>query len=305
MLRTNKPIPTLFNHPPLADGFFNLKPMKKILPYLLPSFLAFFCCASVFGQSDSTGNHVQFKLSVNYNSGLNYYGRTDSLKSSGFFPLAEIWFTKDFYVNAAPVFVNNRLTSMDYAGTVTTIGYQHVSSHWLTHLYVSKPFYKSSSELVQSALQAQGGLTLSFLNKIINITGGADLKYSNQADYGATAGLDHIVRISFGDKGTLILDPSITASAGTQNFTNTYYKKTAGFLFFPGSTQQVTQNSQQFNVLAYEGSIPVIYVKDKWQLLITPAYVMPQNLITLAGHPDQSEKGTNLFYVTAGVKYSF
>src|SRR5215510_13875984 len=77
-------------------------------------------------QSDSAAekNSTQFKLGVFYNSNLNYYGRTDSLRSSGVFPLAELWFSKNFYVNAAPVFINNETASMQYAGTVTTIGYQ-------------------------------------------------------------------------------------------------------------------------------------------------------------------------------------
>ena len=59
---------------------------------------------------------AQFKISANYNTGLNYYGRVDSLKSSGFFPLAELWFNESFYINAAPVFVNNTAASFQYAG---------------------------------------------------------------------------------------------------------------------------------------------------------------------------------------------
>src|SRR6202165_6217368 len=100
-------------------------------------------------QDSTQKTKPRFKLSINYNSGLNYYGRTDSLKSAGFFPLAEFWLNKDFYVNAAPVFVNNKAQSFDYAGTVTTAGYQHITARWITGVYVVKPFYKQSSALVQ------------------------------------------------------------------------------------------------------------------------------------------------------------
>src|SRR6476659_5936398 len=82
---------------------------------------------SAFAQTDSvinTEDKAQFKIGVYYNSGLNYYGRTDSLKSSGFFPMAELWFNKNFYITAAPVFVNNAVASFDYAGTVATAGFQ-------------------------------------------------------------------------------------------------------------------------------------------------------------------------------------
>ena len=106
--------------------------------------------------SDSTqAQGTQFKLSINYNSGLNYYGRTDSLKSTGIFPLAEVWFTPKFYINAAPVFVNNKLQTMQYAGSVASIGFLNVTDKWISNLYFLKPFYTQNSELVQSALKAQ------------------------------------------------------------------------------------------------------------------------------------------------------
>src|SRR5262245_16960864 len=99
--------------------------MKRLL------YISLFIVALLFSiqgqaQSDSVAekNSTQFKLGAFYNSNLNYYGRTDSLRSSGVFPLAELWFSKNFYINAAPVFVNNQSASMQYAGTVTTIGYQ-------------------------------------------------------------------------------------------------------------------------------------------------------------------------------------
>lgn len=272
--------------------------------------IAFLFCLIIshfaFAQTDSaTQQKAKFKLSVNYNSGLNYYGRTDSLKSTGFFPQAELWFTKDIYVNAAPVFVNNAAQSMEYAGTITSLGYLHVTDKLITNLYIIKPFYKANSQLVQSALQAQTGVSLSSLNKVLNLTGGADIKFSDKIDLGLTAGLDHLIRKEFQNKNVLVIDPAFYAYAGTQNFTNTYYKKKTDFLLFPGSTEQVTQNVKKFNILAYEFSVPVVYVKGKWMALITPSYILPQNLITVPGRSDLSERGQNMFYATMGLKYAF
>ena len=276
--------------------------MKSILK-IIPAFLLLSQTSSA--QNDSTEQKLKFKLSVHYNTGLNYYGRTDSLKSTGFFPLAEVWFSKNVYVNAAPVFVNNAVQSFAYAGTVTSFGYLHSTNKWITHFYILKPFYKQSSALVQSALKAQAAFNFSKLTKIINVTVGSDAKLSDKIDFGATAGLDHTIRKQFANKNVLVIDPSFYAYAGTQNFTNTYYKKTSGFLFFPGANQQVTENVQRFNVLAYEFSVPVIFVKGKWMALATPSYILPQNLITLSNYPDLSEKGQNMFYATVGLKYSF
>lgn len=279
----------------------------KALNKLIASLIFCSCFMAAMAQTDSSKSAApRFKLSLNYNTGLNYYGRTDSLKSSGFFPLAELWVTPNFYVNAAPIFVNNALQKFDYAGSVATIGYQTVTDKWITGLYLLKPFYKESSELVQSALKAQSGANVSFLNKYLNLNIGGDVKFSDKTDFGATGGLDHLVRLENKDKSVLVFDPSFYVYAGSQNFQRTYYKKNnSGFLLFPGNNQQVTEDVSQFSILAYEASMPVVYAKNKWTLIATPAYIMPQNLIKVAGRPDLSELGQNMFYANLTAKYSF
>src|SRR4026208_2372775 len=80
---------------------------------------------------------TEFKISANYNTGLNYFGRVDSLRSSGFFPLAELWFNESFYINATPVFVNNAVESFQYSGMTTSAGYLFNSKNkWLGNIYV-------------------------------------------------------------------------------------------------------------------------------------------------------------------------
>ena len=262
----------------------------------------------VNGQSQTADEKkkTELKISANYNTGLNYYGRVDSLHSSGFFPLAELWFNESFYINAAPVFVNNSVASFQYAGTVTSAGYQFNSNDkWLGNIYVLKSFYQESSDLVQSALNAQTGMTLTWLNKILNVTGGADAKFSGNTDFGVTAGLDHVFRYQINNKSVLVIDPCMYVNAGTQQFTKSYLKRTSGFLFFPGSEQVVTESAQKFNVLSYEFSAPVIFATGRLQLLFTPAYVIPQNLLIVEGRPDLSEQGEKMFYATFGAKMSF
>ena len=251
---------------------------------------------------DSVKSKPQFKLSINYNSALHYYGRTDSLRSTGVFPLAEFWITPEFYINAAPVFVNNKLQSFDYAGTVASAGYLHVTKKWITSLYVTKPFYEADANLVQSALQAQTGASITKLNEILNVNIGGDVKFSEQTDFGANFGLDHLVRKELNKKTILVVDPGVYMYMGTQRFTNTYTKKQANPLL-PPVQQQVTES--RFNILSYEASVPVILVRGKWMLLATPAYVIPENLITVKNRPDLSEQGKNMFYTTLGLKYTF
>ncbi|MES2882231.1 MAG: hypothetical protein V4676_08795 [Bacteroidota bacterium] len=262
---------------------------------------------TTMAQTDSAGtkSKPQFKISANYNSHLNYYGRTDSLKSTGFFPVAEFWITPKFYVTAAPVFVNNALQSFAYAGTIATAGFLQSSEKWITNLYVTKPIYQEEARLIQSALKAQSGISVSRLSKTINLTLGGDVKLSDQIDYGATAGLDHLVRIENKKGEIFIINPSIYLFAGTQNFSNTYNKKQQGLLPFQNNTQQVTEEGQRFVMLASEVSVPLIFAKGKWMILVTPSYILPQNLVSIPGRPEASEQGRNLFYATTGIKYSF
>lgn len=277
--------------------------MKRLL-YGSSTIIALLFSIAVRAQSDSVAekNNTQFKLGIFYNSNLNYYGRTDSLRSSGVFPIAELWFSKNFYINAAPVFVNNQSVSMQYAGTVTTVGYQFNEAGKLSgNIYFVKPFYKDNSQLVQSALKAQAAFTLTKPTKIINITGGSDIKFSDKIDYGLTGGLDHIFRHQFDDQSVLVVDPSAYVFAGTQQFTKSYYTK-SNFLLFPGAQQLVSESVRNFNILSYEFSMPVIFAKGKFQAIVIPAYVLPQNLITVPGRADLSERGRDMFYVTAGAK---
>ena len=247
---------------------------------------------------------VEFKAGVYYNTGLNYYGRTDSLRSSGFFPLMEFWVNSKFYINAAPVFVINNATPFDYAGTVATAGYRYSDTKSAFNIYFVRPFYEKSSQLVQSALKGQAAFSYSWLNKVLNVTAGGDVKFSDKTDFGVSGSIDHLVRKELDGPSVLVIDPTATINAGTQQFTKSYYKQSS-FLLFPGVDQTVTEKVSNFNILSYEFSMPMVFATGKMQFIFTPAYVLPQNLITVANRPDLSERGRDMFYATIGAKIIF
>lgn len=261
---------------------------------------------SAQADSSAKAGKTQFKIGTFYVSSLNFYGRTDSLRSSGYIPLAELWFNNKIYINAAPVFTNNKISSLEYAGTVATLGYQERSKNekFFTHIYFIKPFYRSGTELPQSVLKAQASTTVAYQNKILNLNGGVDLRLSDQLDIGLSAGIDHIFRKQLNNNMVLVLDPSAYINAGTQKFTKTYYKQSS-FLFFPGAEQQVNEEVSKLSILSYEFSMPTILAFNKFQLIVNPAYVIPQNLIKIENRPDLSERGKEMFYVTAGLKFTF
>jgi hypothetical protein len=268
--------------------------------YLL--FLCTFLPAMIFAQENNTKTTQkdEFSASVNYQSALHYFGRTDSLKSSGLFPSIGIQSKTGLYAQGNFIFVQNNSLPLSYTGTTIEAGYRFPQTdHFNGNIFYTQFLYRDKSTLVQSALTSQTGINLAYTNPILNINGGADLKFSSQTDVGATLGLDHLFIFKTGDHSAFALDPSVYAYAGTQKFTSTYFEK-KNVLGIPIG-QQTTKETTQFNILSYEVSVPVVYVSGKFNASIIPAYVLPQNMITIAGRPDLSERGKEMLYVTLSV----
>lgn len=240
--------------------------------------------------------NIHFIVAASYNSGLNYYGRVDSLHSKAFLPSVGVTLKNGLYATSTFVFLENSLIH-EYAATLLEGGYNfnNKKNTWSGNLSASKYLYKDDISLVQSAIKEVVSASITNLNKVANITVAANVKFSGSTDFGAQAGLDHIIKIQklFGND-VIVLDPSINAFAGTQNFTNTYYQQ-KHFLLFPAGEEEITTNSKKFTILSYELSMPIVYGYKKLNLIFTPAYVLPQNLLPL-------EHGANLFYITATAK---
>jgi hypothetical protein len=258
---------------------------------------------SGYAQNDtSVPRKNVFTSGVTYQSKLHYFGRTDSLNSSGLFPSIGYELKQGFYANANFIFVNNPATSLDYSGTVIEGGYKFPQSkNFSGNIFYTHFLYENSSQLVQSALKGQTGINLIWNNKIVNVNTGADAKFSNKTDFGLTGGLDHLfIYVIPNTKKAIAVNPSFYTYAGTQNFTQTYYRnrQVAGITL---GQQKVTEDVKQFKILAYEASLPIVLVVGKFNASLTGSYVMPQNLVTVEGRPDLTENGKNMFYVSAGV----
>lgn len=259
---------------------------------------------SVKAQDSAVNNEKNiFFAGVTYHSALNYYGRTDSLKSSGIYPHLGFTLKNGLFFNSTFVFIKNSMVS-DYAATVLEAGYtfRNTAGNWSGTLSASRLMYKHESGLPQSAVKALGNFSVTNFNKVINITLGADAKFSRQTDFGVRGLLDHLFRIdNILGNDVIVLDPTAAVYAGSQNFTKTYYQN-KNFLIFPVGQQEITENSKRFDILAYEFSFPVVYAKGKINLIFNPAYVIPQNLITVTDQSSVSEKGENMFYFTLSTR---
>jgi len=154
--------------------------MKKVIA-LFP--LAFVCIALKAQQADSTApkKKITFTTGVAFNSGLNYYGRTDSLKSQAIYPFAGITLGNGLYVFSNFIFINN-VVATSYGATTIEAGYKfkNQKGNWRGNIFGARFFYNADVSLVQSVVKEQAGLNLAHSNKIIGIYGGADAKFSDK-----------------------------------------------------------------------------------------------------------------------------
>jgi hypothetical protein len=260
--------------------------------------------------ADSTKNDDTKKTTVAtflmgpiYAPVLHYYGRTDSLKSSALLPTIYIQFDSiGLYMSATSVFISDKTQTLSYAGTITEAGYkfgQKVKGFG-GNVYANKFFY-NTTQLPQSALQEQAGANLYYLCKYINFTGSASLAFSNNTDVFASAGINHTFKKVKG-KNIYLAIPAFVANAGTQNFINATYKAGTIPLTPP---QEVLQNNRRFTLLDYELNMPLVFARKHIFVIVTPSYIIPENIVSVPNHPELSEKAGNLFYVNLTFLYSF
>ncbi|MFY7901169.1 MAG: hypothetical protein ACOVNY_13355 [Chitinophagaceae bacterium] len=249
-------------------------------------------------QTDSSTTTNKLIASVSYQTNLHFFGRTDSLQSSGMFPSIGFELKNGFYANGNFIFFRNAITPLTYTGTTIEAGYRFKETkHFNGNVFYSQILYKDQSVLVQSALKSQTGINVAYTNSFVNINVGADLKFSNKTDVGATGGFDHLFIYNKGMNNMAIaINPSFYIYAGTQNFSDVIGKN-RNIVGVP-ITEEKTKQSTRFNILAYEVSMPIVFVAGKFNASISPSYVMPQNLITVKNNASLSERGSNMFYAT-------
>ena len=274
----------------------------KSIPLIIIGLLVFSASNSQNVEDSATN---EFSAGLNYQSALHFFGRVDSLKSSGLFPTIGLKSKSGLYFNSSFIFIQNSASPLTYTGTILEGGYRFpFHKNFSGNIYYNHFLYQDKSVLEQAALKGQAGVNTSYNNKVANVNVGGDVKFSEgQTDFGLTVGLDRLFLFSnVINNVVLAFNPALNIYSGTHNYFQNVKKNNGqglGSLLNPNSSS--LQKAKQFELLAYEISAPLILVKGKFNAYISPAYIAPQNLVSVSGRPDLSERGSNLFYFTAGV----
>ncbi|MGS0749024.1 hypothetical protein [Halpernia sp. GG3] len=291
--------------------------MKKIVISASTLLFCFFTGNLLWAQNSQKNNSSakdsiskEEKLSiyagVAYAYKLHYFGRTDDLQSNAVIPTAILKLGKHITFNPSLVFISNKASSLTYAATILNASYNYGRLEGFSGtISFDKYFYKDQTLLVKGAQWGQIGTSFANNNKIIGTVVTANLALvKNNFDVYTSAGLNKQIKIING-QDVYLIQPSVTANFGTQNFTRAINKNNIITPIIPGSQQVVTEDYKKINLLSYDFSLSLTYAYKNFIFNISPGYVIPKNVLTDNGNGTRPELAKNTFYGNAVVVYRF
>ena len=266
-------------------------------------------------KSDKSDAASSFKFGVTYISNNVYMGRADTVTTPVIVPQVKYTLKSGIYFSGSLYFIPNKpkqkLDGADLEG-----GYDFdITDDLSGGASFAKLFYSSSSTQIASSISSTFNVNFDYdIADIISPTLSADDNLNKQGianDVLLAVGLAHdfITKGVFGDEDILLLSPTITANAGTQNFYDAYLTKKN----FKSAKRTKLQNTVitsyvnqlgQFELLDYELSSPLEYKTGHFILQLTPTYAIAQNQLPKGISARLSDQ-SSIFYVEAGVSLKF
>jgi hypothetical protein len=276
----------------------------------------------------------QSKFSFNANaqcmSDLTYAGRKDMSSVPALLPGFTAVYKRSFFINALGYFdINGSKSGAE--GLSISPGYLFsldTGKKFGGSVLATKFFITNNSPIILSSFNAMVDGQL-YYSGPVKFTIGAtySIDKDNNHDWLNTFQLEKelwLLKTGELKSNGLKITPTITAFAGSQEFTETYYVESQVpraiaspavlspiTSLFPGLNQQqvlnktVTQQKErevkQYKLLAASISMPVDYTLNSWQFTVTPYFTRPFNEVDYTGGGTSG----NYFFFTAGVSYLF
>jgi len=271
------------------------------------------------------------KIGLTYSSNSVYLARTDSIATPNYGLGITYTLKSGIYFSGEVNYIPSRQFDKLDAGNLEA-GYNFdLSDNLSGGVSVSKYIASFNSTQVISAIDATVGAELSydlFDAVSASVHGDYALVRSDGNDIIITGGLSHEFEFEkvFTKGDRLSIEPKAELTAGTQNFLSSYYvlkhnsaakrqqhqnakakglAKTTSTSSSSSQTTSVTSNSNKFQTLAYEFSLPVSYSWKKFGVSFTPAYAIAVHKITDDGSTTAYLPNSSVFYFQVGVSYTF
>jgi len=278
--------------------------------------LFYLLSAPAFGQ-DKIGtnqNNSNLTIAINYISDAVFMGRKDSISAPYLYPSILYHHKSGLYVKGSLSYLTKSNENRIDLYLLTT-GFDFNFEKFYGDISATKYFFNDNSYTVISKVDAD--ITASFLYdfKIINISLAASSYFSKNSnfDFFLSSEISHDFITS--DKSFQI-SPTAGIYFGSQNFYEEYYSNNrfgsrSGHGYGSDNnieitTEVVIQESENFDIMAIEFSLPMWYTDKSFTFLFLPALVIPQNEATIT--VDETIFKENLketFYWMIGVNYKF
>lgn len=260
-----------------------------------------------------------FKIGTNYLSNNVFMGRADTVRTPTILPELKYTFKNGIFLSATADYIPNRVTNKLDGGSAAA-GYDFDITDDLTAgASFTKLFYAANSTQIGSAISSTVNANLSYnIADVITPLVSVDYNFLKQGfghDIFFNAGISHdfAAKGIFGDNDLVIISPTASLNAGTQNFYDAYfvlkkYKLTAKAQALEDAAERlITKRKQQlsqFTMLDYEFSAPVEYKLGALILSFIPTYALAENKL-----PPRVSKGlastSGIFYFEVGAALKF
>ena len=304
----------------------------KSYNYKLSSLLLILICNyTVFGQntSDSVeqsqmGDPSYVSIAVNFMNDAVYLGRKDSISAPYLYPSITYFNKTGLYATGSFSFLTKSNESrIDLF--LGTIGYEINSKKFSGDISFTKYFFNTDSYNVISEVEADLTGTLGYDFDVFNL----NLSLTNFFNKNSTSDIFLSSEISHDFVSTdrkFQISPTMGIFLGSQNFYKEYYvynrfgsERSTGSGQGSGqgtgstvdpiettTTTVVLEESEKFDLMAVEFSIPIWYMAKPFTVSFLPVLVVPQNPATLTVDSAIYEEDLeNTFYWMVGLSYRF
>jgi len=298
--------------------------MKNVKFSLAIVIITFLFSNIIIGQTDTLATQniknkeSYFSVDINYISDAVFMGRKDSITAPYLYPSMTYHHKSGFYGTGSLSY----LTKSDQSRVdlfLFTTGFDFTIKKLTGDLSVTKYFFNEDSYNVISEVEADvtANLTydLDFMN--VSIAASSYFNKNSSSDFFLSSELSHDF---ISDNLKFQISPTIGVYLGSQNFYEEYYINNRigsdrgsgnGHGSGSGTTVETTttisiQESEKFNMMAAEFSLPMWYTSKSLTFSFLPALVLPQSKATiLLDEVLVEEDLKETFYWMVGLSYKF
>jgi len=302
-----------------------VKPLHKVL---LTAFFLVFACAA-FGQTpdlpgadektkpDDKSNEgtSSFKFGLSYISNSVFMGRSDTVTTPVIVPQVKYTLKQGIYFSGSLDFLPNKKNKKLDGGDLSA-GYDFdITDDLSGSASYAKLFYSTTSTQIAAAISSTFNVNFNYdIADVISPSVSADYNLNKQGignDFFLNVGLTHdFISVGiFGEKDILLISPTITVNAGSQNFYDAYLTKKK----LKNAKRNAAQNAlltkyinqlSQFALLDYEISVPLEYKTGHFIFQVTPTYAIVENQLPKQVAAKVSSQ-PSIFYFETGMFLKF